>query len=72
MYCKVSIIILKWNGQKIILFVGVLKQVKVVRYLIEAMTAIKQKEPMARLLIVGDGEERQTLEELTEGLNLRG
>lgn len=60
------------QGQKIILFVGVLKLVKGVRYLIETMTTIKQKEPMARLLIVGDGEERQTLEELAEGLNLRG
>lgn len=60
------------EGQKIILFVGVLKLVKGVRYLIEAMTTIRQKEPLARLLIVGYGEERQALEELTEGLNLRG
>lgn len=60
------------DRQKIILFVGELKWEKGVRYLIEAMTTIKQKEPMARLLIVGDGEERRALEELTEGLNLRG
>lgn len=59
------------SGQKIILFVGVLKLVKGVRYLIEAMTTIKQKEPLARLLIVGDGEERRALEKLTDSFNLK-
>jgi N-acetyl-alpha-D-glucosaminyl L-malate synthase BshA len=55
---------------KIVLFVGTLRTVKGVRYLIHAMRIVSQKELGARLILVGDGEERQYLEKLTRDLNL--
>jgi len=58
------------GNEKILLFVGRLNLIKGVRYLIEAADIIKQKCENARLLIVGDGEERQNLEELARKLNL--
>ena len=58
------------EGEKVILFVGILFAVKGVKYLIQAMNVIRQQEPKARLMLVGDGEERQDLEKLTSSLNL--
>lgn len=52
------------NGEKVI-FVGNLIKRKGVRYLIEAM-----KEVNSKLVIIGDGEERENLEELSEELNV--
>ncbi len=59
------------NNEKVILFVGSLRALKGVRYLIQAMVIIKQKEPNARLLIVGDGPDRQGLENLVQKLDLQ-
>lgn len=56
-------------GAKTILFVGRLIEAKGVRYLIEALSAILVRQ-RARLLVVGDGPERQNLEELARSLNL--
>ncbi len=58
------------SGEKIIIFVGGLKPIKGVRYLIEAFAMVAQKMPNARLLLVGDGPERQNLEAMVikEGL----
>ena len=58
------------EGEKLILFVGSLRTVKGVKYLIRAMNVIRQKEPKIRLMLVGDGDERQDLEKLTNSLNL--
>lgn len=52
--------------QKIILFVGALKPVKGIRYLIEAFKIICQKIPEAKLIIVGDDFERQSLESIVK------
>jgi glycosyltransferase involved in cell wall biosynthesis len=58
------------NG-KIIVFVGGLRPVKGVGYLIEAMKTIIDKNKNTRLFIVGDGVERQDLENLVKKLDLQ-
>lgn len=55
---------------KTILFVGRLHQVKGVRYLIEAMAIVHSKYPDIKLIIIGDGVERQNLGALSEKLAL--
>lgn len=54
----------------ILLFVGGLRSIKGVRYLVESMSIIKQESGNVRLLIIGDGKERQDLEKLATKLNL--
>jgi N-acetyl-alpha-D-glucosaminyl L-malate synthase BshA len=61
---------LEIKEEKIIMFVGTLRPVKGVRYLIEAMKIITDKSKNSRLFIVGDGEERGYLENLVRNLNL--
>jgi glycosyltransferase involved in cell wall biosynthesis len=50
-----------------ILYIGTLKKVKGVEHLIEALNYVEQD---ARLVIIGDGPERDNLEDLTDELNL--
>jgi len=52
--------------EKIIIFVGGLKSIKGVRYLIEAFKIINQKIPETRLFLVGDGSERHNLEDIVK------
>ncbi len=59
------------ENEKIILFVGGLRHVKGARYLIEAMKTIIDREKNARLLIVGDGDEKEFLKDLVKRLNLQ-
>ncbi len=59
------------NG-KTILFVGRLHPVKGVQYLIEAMAITHQEMPDVKLIIVGEGIEREKLEGLTKQLDLKG
>jgi len=59
------------NGD-VVLFVGTLKSIKGVKYLIQAMNIIRQEDAKARLVIVGDGEEKPGLERLCGELNLSG
>ena len=54
------------ENKKIILFVGTLRPVKGVRYLVEAMEIIIQKNTNTRLMLVGDGEDRRKLEKLVK------
>jgi len=54
-----------------ILFVGRLSPVKGVQYLIKAMKQIHDKIPDARLIIVGDGREREMLEALSIQLGIQ-
>lgn len=59
------------DQENIILFVGRLCYVKGVEYLIRAMNIIvNKKNKKVKLIIIGDGEERQNLEKLTKELNL--
>jgi glycosyltransferase involved in cell wall biosynthesis len=59
------------RSEKRILFVGRLHPIKGVRYLLQAMLLIHKDMPKARLILVGDGEERDYLENLTDHLGLR-
>ncbi len=59
------------DNERMLIFVGRLTPIKGVRFLIKAMALIRQQHLGVRLLIVGDGEERQNLEELADKLNLK-
>jgi len=56
--------------RKRILFVGRLDPVKGVQYLLKAMKIVSKVLPEAKLILVGDGEERENLESLTNTLGL--
>ena len=56
----------------IYIFVGRLAAVKGVPLILEALKAVQESRPDVLLLIVGDGEERQTLERLVQRLRLGG
>jgi glycosyltransferase involved in cell wall biosynthesis len=57
--------------EKNILFVGSLYSVKGVQYLIMAMNLVLDKVPEAKLILVGDGEEREMLEALSIQLDIQ-
>ncbi len=57
---------------KVIGIIGRLVPVKGHDALLRAMPGVLAKEPSARLLIVGDGPERKSLEERAQGLGLNG
>ena len=58
------------EGHYLILFVGRLSEEKGVAYLIEAMPEILKEIPNISLMIIGDGPEKNNLEELVKRLNL--
>jgi len=58
------------SAEKLILFVGGLKPTKGIEYLIQAMSSIRQSETKAKLLLVGQGEEKEGLEHLAKNLDL--
>ena len=59
------------GAEKRILFVGRLHPVKGVQYLLQAMQMVHEEVPGAKLILVGDGEERESLEKLTDSLGIR-
>jgi glycosyltransferase involved in cell wall biosynthesis len=58
------------NNKKIIIFVGTLRPVKGLIYLIEAMKIIHAEMENTILMIIGDGEERKSLEDMVMKLQL--
>lgn len=56
--------------QKTILYVGRLEHRKGVKYLVEAFAQLAEREPNARLLIAGDGPDREKLEFQVQELGL--
>lgn len=58
------------DEEKILTFVGTLRPFKGVEYLIRAMKIIRQKNADARLMLVGNGENREKLEKLVKELIL--
>jgi len=56
--------------EKIILYVGRLHPIKGVKYLVKAMSIIKNYENNVKLIIIGDGEQRNYLLQLVKELNL--
>jgi glycosyltransferase involved in cell wall biosynthesis len=57
--------------KKTIIFVGSLRPIKGIEYLIKAMKIMAEKLPDTNLLIVGDGPEREELKTLVQELNLQ-
>jgi glycosyltransferase involved in cell wall biosynthesis len=58
-------------GESILCFVGTLRPVKGVKYLIEAMCLVAKNNSSIKLILVGDGPERMEIMKLTEELNLK-
>ncbi|NBV42417.1 glycosyltransferase family 4 protein, partial [bacterium] len=56
--------------EKVVIFVGRLGQEKNVRFLMDAFAALNKQLPRTRLLMVGDGPEREYLEEKTKELGI--
>jgi phosphatidylinositol alpha-1,6-mannosyltransferase len=63
---------LRWNARPVILTVGRLQKRKGHDCLIRALPAIRQAHPDVLYAIVGEGEERPALEQLTADLRLQG
>lgn len=59
------------SKQRTVLYIGRLEHRKGVRYLLEAFQMLQQREPDTRLLLAGDGPDREKLEELSEELELK-
>ena len=57
---------------KIIGSIGRLSSVKGYKYLVEAFKGVSEKEPRARLVIVGEGPEEKALKEQIQSLSLEG
>jgi N-acetyl-alpha-D-glucosaminyl L-malate synthase BshA len=63
----------KWElkeDEKIIAFVGTLRPVKGLKYLIQAMAIMIKKDASIKLILVGDGGERKYLKTLVEELKI--
>jgi phosphatidylinositol alpha-mannosyltransferase len=58
-------------NDKTILYVGRLERRKGVKYLLEAFQLLQAEQPDAKLLIAGDGPDRQKLEEHAKSLSLQ-
>lgn len=59
------------SDEKTILYIGRLENRKGVKYLLQAYQLVEQENPDARLLIAGDGPDREKLELLAEDLKLK-
>lgn len=62
---------LGWQGRRVVLTVGRLQKRKGQDMLLRALPAIRQQVPDLLYAIVGDGEEREALERLTDELGVR-
>lgn len=59
------------EDDKTILYIGRLERRKGVKYLLQAYNLLAQNAPGVKLILVGDGPEREKLELLSEDLNLK-
>lgn len=59
------------NEMKTILYIGRLERRKGVRYLIEAFSSLQAKQPNVRLLLAGDGPDREKLQQLARELQVQ-
>jgi glycosyltransferase involved in cell wall biosynthesis len=55
---------------KVIIYIGRLSAVKGVEYLIRAMGLVKEKAPAAKLILIGDGSEKEKVKSIIKQLNL--
>lgn len=58
------------QNDKIIMYVGRLEKEKDLDFLISAFAKIKKMEPHAKLILIGDGRERENLEMLVDKFNM--
>jgi len=58
------------NGKKLIIYVGTLRPIKGIKYLIQSMKIVTKYDDKLLLLLVGDGEEKEKLKNLVDELNL--
>ena len=63
---------LRWEGQFVIGHAGHMVPVKNQLFLIRLMPEILEREPNARLVLLGDGSDRSMLEQAVHSLNLEG
>ena len=61
----------KYADQKLLLYVGRLSAEKGLNYLFKALRSVKLQFPNIKLLVIGEGHYRNTLETLVEKLNLK-
>lgn len=62
---------LKLEGKHVLLFSGRLYAEKNVDFLLRSFALLKQSSPDVALLIIGDGEERDRLQQITKSLDLK-
>jgi glycosyltransferase involved in cell wall biosynthesis len=67
--CEAKLEAVDWEGEKILLFVGRLIVSKGIQCVIAALPEILQREPRARLLVVGHGPLREPLEAMLWALD---
>lgn len=60
----------KVNERPTVVFLGRLRKYKGVQYLLRAMPAVRESVPDARLLVIGDGPYRRSLEKLASEIGL--
>jgi phosphatidylinositol alpha-mannosyltransferase len=70
-YRKPAHLEIQTRGPKTILYIGRLEKRKGVKYLLYAFMELQKLHPNVRLMIGGDGVDREKLEELSESLNLQ-
>jgi glycosyltransferase involved in cell wall biosynthesis len=58
------------RSDKVIIYIGRLSPVKGVEYLIRAMRLVKDKAPDTKLILIGDGSEREKIQSIIKQLNL--
>ncbi len=68
---KPATVVTKKKGPKTILYVGRLEHRKGVKYLLQAFAELQVREPNVRLLLAGDGVDREKLEAEAEELGLQ-
>jgi glycosyltransferase involved in cell wall biosynthesis len=59
-----------FDGKKIIGYVGLLFPAKGVKYLVEAFSKLLKKDPNLKLVIVGDGPDKKSLQDMSCRLNI--
>ncbi|MGB9980642.1 glycosyltransferase family 4 protein [Methanobacterium sp.] len=69
-YLKMEKLRYKWQNQKIILYVGQLRKLKGIHYLIKAFAKLRYKVENVILLIIGKGEYEDKLNNLCKELNI--
>ncbi len=60
-----------WNNCQVLIYVGIIRKLRHLDVLIQAFQRLKQKTENIKLLMVGDGNDKQDLEKLADSLGLK-